>query len=226
MKKLILMAAVAVFGFMNVNAQNVSFGVKAGMNISTIGGDFGNYYDYYEGDATDDVKSRVGFHVGGLAEIMISEKFAIQPEILFSSQGFKLEYNYDGESINDNVNLSYITLPVMAKFFPIENLSVEAGPQIGFLVSAKDNYEYTSSNFPEANESGDEDVKDLFNGIDFSMNFGASYKLDNGVFFSARYCFGISEVDDEGYYDDEDFYDSYSFSRKNRVFQLSAGFMF
>jgi hypothetical protein len=226
MKKLILMAAVAVFGFTNLNAQNVSFGAKVGMNISTIGGDFGNYYDYYEGDASDNVKSRVGFHVGGLAEIMINDKFGIQPELLYSSQGYKTDYNYGSESEESNVNLSYINMPVMAKFFPIENLSVEAGPQIGFLVSAKNDYTYTDSDYPEYNESGDVDVKDYFNGIDFSMNIGVGYKLDMGVFFQARYCFGLTAVDDEGRYNDESYYDYYSFSRKNRVFQLSAGYMF
>ncbi|PWK17383.1 porin family protein [Xanthomarina spongicola] len=226
MKKVLLTAAIAVFGFTSMNAQNVSFGAKAGMNVATIGGDFGNYYDYYEGDATDNVKSRVGFHVGGLAEIMISEKFAIQPEILYSSQGFKTEYSYGSEREESNVNLSYLNLPVMAKFFPIENLSVEAGPQVGFLLSANEDYEYTDSDFPEDNVSGDRDVKDSVKGVDFSMNIGVGYKLDMGVFFQARYCFGLSEVDDTGYYDDESYYDNYSFSRKNRVFQLSVGYMF
>ena len=224
MKKVLLTAAIAVLGFTSIKAQNVSFGAKAGMNISTIGGDFGNYGDYWDGDASDNVKSRVGFHVGGLAEIMINEKFAIQPEILFSSQGFKTEYSSGSERAESNVNLSYINVPVMAKFFPIENLSIEAGPQVGFLVSAKEDYEYTDSDFPEYNESSDEDVKDSVNGIDFSMNIGVGYELDMGVFFQARYCFGMSKVDDEGYYDD--FYDNYSFSRKNRVFQLSVGYMF
>lgn len=232
MKKVLLTAAIAVFGFTSINAQEetvknsskVSFGVKAGMNVATIGGDFGNYYDYYEGDASDNIKSRVGFHIGGLAEIMISEKFAIQPELLYSSQGFKTEYSFGSERAESNVNLSYIHLPVMAKFFPIENLAIEAGPQVGFLVSANEDYEYTDSDFPDDNESSDEDIKDSVNGIDFAFNFGASYKLDMGVFFSARYNVGISKVDDNDYYDD--FYDDYSFSRKNRVFQLSVGYMF
>jgi len=220
MKKLFLMTAIAVFGFTSMHAQEVSFGAKAGMNIATIGGDFGNYDDYWEGDASDNVKSRVGFHIGALAEIMINEKFAVQPEILFSSQGFKTEYSFGSERVESNVNLSYINVPIMAKFFPIENLAIEAGPQVGFLVSAKEDYEYTDSDFPEYDESGDEDVKDSVNGIDFALGAGASYKLDMGVFFSARYVLGLSAVDDDAYYDD------YSFSRKNRVFQLSVGYMF
>ncbi|MFL0354499.1 porin family protein [Xanthomarina sp. GH4-25] len=228
MKKVLLMAAVAVFGFSNMNAQNVSFGVKAGMNISTVAGDFGNYYDYWDGDQTRDSKSKVGFHVGGLAEIMISEKFAVQPELLFSSQGYKTSfYDIDDNKKDNNVNLSYITLPVMAKFFPIENLSIEAGPQVGFLISAKDDEsDYYNDMFPDEEEIK---TKDAFKGTDFAMNIGAGYKLDNGVFFQARYSFGLSKVDDEDYYNDPDYgdvYNNFAFSRKNRVFQLSVGYMF
>ncbi|RZJ55928.1 MAG: PorT family protein, partial [Flavobacterium sp.] len=33
--------------------------------------------------------------------------------------------------------LSYLNVPIMAKYYVIEKLSLEAGPQIGFLLSAK-----------------------------------------------------------------------------------------
>ena len=62
MKKLLLTAA-AVFAFGFANAQEVKFGVKAGLNINTITG------GYLSGT------SKVGFHVGGLAEIKLSDKF-------------------------------------------------------------------------------------------------------------------------------------------------------
>ena len=38
MKKLFLFAAVAVFGF-TMNAQEVTFGAKAGVNFASLGGD-------------------------------------------------------------------------------------------------------------------------------------------------------------------------------------------
>lgn len=107
-------------------------------------------------------------------------------------------------------NLSYISVPVMAKYYIIERLSIEAGPQIGFLVSAKRDYDYTES------EDG-EDIKDGYNTIDFGLNFGAGYKLDNGLNFSARYNLGlvnISKYAPDGY------------STLNNVFQLSVGYFF
>lgn len=76
MKKLLLSAAMAVFMLSNVNAQEVKFGVKAGVNFASLGGDDASGFD-----------GLTSFHVGALAEIGISEKFAIQPELVYSLQG-------------------------------------------------------------------------------------------------------------------------------------------
>lgn len=224
MKKLMLFAAVAVFGLFNMQSQEVKFGVKAGVNFANVNGNIGVY-----GINFTDAKSKVGFHVGGLAEIMLSEKFAIQPELLFSNQGFKSTQPSEIDERNKeyNISLNYINLPIMAKFFPIENLSIEAGPQVGFLISAKDeaNDEYNAFN------PGDPDnvkSKELYKNLDFGMNIGAGYKMDNGIYFQARYNIGLTKVDNEDYYKDEfgsDF-GFLSFSRKNRVVQLSVGYMF
>ncbi|MFD2914392.1 porin family protein [Psychroserpens luteus] len=189
MKKLMLLAAVAVFGLSSVNAQEVKFGAKAGVNFSTFGGDY------------EDVKSRTSFHVGGMAEISISEKFAFQPELLYSSVGAKADEG-DGE-----LKLDYISIPLMAKYMVAEGFSIEAGPQIGILASAK-------------SEGGGEDVdvKDETNGIDFGVGLGASYRMDTGLNFGLRYNLGLSNVNDAE--------DSDDFSFQNNVFQISVGYFF
>ena len=190
MKKLMLLAAVAVFGFSNVNAQEVKFGAKAGVNFASIGG-----------DDTDGQKSRTSFHVGGVAEIGISDTFAVQPELLYSSVGTKFDEG-DGE-----IKLDYISLPIMAKYKVAEGFSLEAGPQIGFLLSAKA-------------EGGGEsvDVKDFVKGLDLGVGVGAGYTLDSGLNFAARYSLGLSNINDGEGSDD--------FKNQNNVFQISVGYFF
>jgi hypothetical protein len=100
MKKIIF-AAIAVMAFGFTNAQKTRFGVKGGLNLTSFSG--GNYYD---------AKSLVGFQVGGFAEIKIIERLSIQPEVLFSTQGAKL----DGGSFGDfNSKLNYINVPAISK---------------------------------------------------------------------------------------------------------------
>jgi len=164
MKK-ILLSAIAVMAFMSVSAQETRFGVKAGLNLSSLTGD------------VEDAKSLVGFQVGGFAEIKLTDKFAIQPEVLFSTQGAKfddIEGDYDAK-------LNYINVPVLAKYFVTEAFTVEAGPQIGFLVSAK---------------VDGEDLKDAYKSVDFGFNFGAGYNFTENLSLGLRYTLGLSSVAD------------------------------
>ena len=48
-------------------------------NFATLGGD------------TEDLDGLTSFHVGGVAEISFSEKFSVQPELLYSAQGASFE---------------------------------------------------------------------------------------------------------------------------------------
>lgn len=192
MKRIILAAmAVMVFGF--ANAQKTRFGVKGGLNLTSFSG--GNYYD---------AKSLVGFQVGGFAEIKVIERLAIQPEVLFSTQGAK----FDGGSLGDlDDKLNYINIPVLAKFFITKQFTVEAGPQLGFLVSAK---------------SDGHDSKDDFKSVDTGFNFGAGYNFTDNVSVNLRYTVGLSNIAD---YNAEDF-NEYVDSPKNSVLALTLGYKF
>lgn len=165
MKKVIFtVAAVFAFGFANAQDKagpdsTMSFGVKGGLNVASLSN-------------SDDAKSLIGFHVGGFGEFMLTEQFAIQPEVMFSTQGA----SYDG----GDLKLNYINIPVMAKFYVTEAISVEAGPQIGFLMTAED--------------TDGEDVKDQANSTDFGVGFGVAYNLTENMFLGARYTIGLNDI--------------------------------
>ena len=183
MKKFLLLAVVTVLGFTSVNAQEIKFGVKGGLNFATIGG-----------DNTKDIELVTSFNFGVLSEIPISDKFSFQPELMYSGQGY---------SFNDNtVALSYLNVPLMGKYYLTKGFSVEAGPQIGFLLAAK-------------NEKVN--VKDSFNTVDFGVNFGLGYKLENGLNFGVRYNLGLTDINNV---------DNSSIKNKNGVFQVSVGYFF
>ena len=183
MKKNFLVAVIAVVGFSNVNAQKIKFGVKGGFNLASV-----------SGKNTTSKEVVTSFNLGFLAEIPVSTKFSFQPELMYSGQGY---------SFNDQtIALSYLNVPLMGKYYVAKGLSAEAGPQIGFLFSAK-------------NE--DINVKDYFKNVDFGVNFGLGYKLDNGLNFGARYNMGLTDINNVK--------DS-SGTIKNSVFQFSVGYVF
>jgi hypothetical protein len=197
MKKLFI-AAIAVMSFGLANAQEVSYGVKAGLNVANLAPS--------EGDAGD---ARIGFNVGGFVEIGISEKFSVQPELLFSTQGNKYSETILGTKIEFTQALNYINIPVLAKYYVAEGFAIELGPQIGILASA-------NANVSAGGESASESIKDNFETIDFALAAGFSYKFTENFFANARYNLGLSNVAK----------DSGDFTLKNNVIQVGVGYKF
>ena len=189
MKKIIL-SAIAIFTIGFANAQETKFGVKAGLNLSNLTGD------------SSDNGVRPSFYVGGLVEIKVSDKFVVQPELVYSSQGTtsKSDSNY-------SLQLGYLNIPIMAKYIVAEGFGLEVGPQVGFLIAA-------SSKGP----GGSVDVKDQLSGVDFSLGFGAGYDITENFNLGLRYNLGLTKVNKDSV--------SGSSDVKNSVFQIGVGYKF
>ncbi len=193
MKKFILLAAVAVMG-MSVNAQETKFGVKAGYSMSTLKAK-------YDGgsESSDPLHT---FYVGGLVEHKISDKFGLQGEVLYSPLGGKISETVQADAntfVSAKAKMTFGTLlvPISAKYFITEGLSVSAGASFGFILSAKTKYEVDAGlGLPGLGiQIGDEvDVKDQTNTLNIAPFIGAEYMLENGLFFDARYNVGVSNL--------------------------------
>lgn len=199
MKKLFLFAAIAAFGFTSVQAQDgVSFGAKGGVNFAKL-----------TGDDVEDADGRTSFHVGAIVEIPVSDRFSVQPEVLYSGQGLQSEE----DGIESKIKLNYINVPVLAKFYLTDGLSLEGGPQFGFLVN--DEFEIEDSN------GNSIEVEDLdAASFDLGAALGLGYKFTNGLFLQGRYVLGLSNVDDseeEGAFEDD---------LTNSTLQFSVGLQF
>jgi len=215
MKK-VLISAIALFAFGFANAQQVKFGVKAGVNFATFSGDA----------VSSDVSMKAGFHAGGLVELKFTDKLALQPELLFSMQGAEIvDQGFDGVYYTDTFkrNLGYLNLPVMLKYYPIGGLFLEGGPQVGFLISAKSKNESTETDLGGNLErfSSETDVKNQYKSVDFAFNLGVGYDFTPNFFVGARYSIGLTNVNDL-----TGPLAIYEVDRKNNVLAFSAGYKF
>lgn len=165
MKKILivlLLSMVAIQGFTQVQ---VALGLKAGVNVSKLN--------------NDDLESSsiTAFH-GGAFGLFKFTAIGIQPELLFSQQGSKID---DVSLGKGDLKMSYMTIPVMVKFYLPGGFNLQAGPQFGFLNSA---------------EFDGEDIKDSFKNSDVSANVGVAWDAPFGLVFDARYNIGLSDLND------------------------------
>ena len=173
MKKLFLGLAIAASSL--TFAQ--TFGLKAGVNVASI-----------SNDGYDDTKSKVGFNAGAFANVPLGESFSIQPEVLYSQMGAKTEYKLGSTTASSELKLDYITVPVMFQYRFVPQFYLEAGPEFGFLVSAK------SKSSLNDNSSVVELNKDNFNGFNLGLGIGAGYDITKNIGINARYIAGFSDV--------------------------------
>lgn len=159
---------------------DMMFGVKAGFGFSTFLG-----RDYV------DITPKPGFYVGGVAEIpAFLDGFYFQPEVMIQLQGADIGAG--------DLNLWYVHLPIMGKYHITDEIAVELGPQIGFLLA--DNW--------------DEDLSVIdTKKVNIGLNIGGGYRLDENFYFNLRLSPGFTRVIE-------------ATSTKNFAFQIGANYFF
>lgn len=176
MKKITLLILI-VFSIQNLASQNVSFGLKVGVNMSkfssanAVAGRDDEYKIF---------KYKFGFQAGGFAEFKLKGNFYLQPELLFSLQGTKI-YNLINRTYY-NTNEFYITLPLMFNYKFLENYDVELGPQINYLFAIKQEEGFK---YPE------EVLDELSNEINWGLAAGIKYNVSATFGLGFRYVYGF-----------------------------------
>ena len=173
-----LMTAFLITGIASAQHGNsptghINIGIKGGVNVYNVHNDNNIKYD-----------PRIGFNFGLLGHIHLNNQFAIQPELVYSVQG-AIQTVDNG---TNKLNLDYINVPFLLQYMFDNGLRLQAGPQVGFLVSAKSK---TGNNSI--------DVKNDINPIDLALSFGASYVFPaTGWGIDARYNLGLSNINKNG----------------------------
>ena len=118
MKKLIVCVAVVMFATFSASAQGVGFGVKGGLNMSSL-------------DGVQNGSGRTGFHAGAYLRVKLGG-IGLQPEAYYSIQGSKI----DAGTVKQTINANYLNVPVLLRFNPVPILNFHIGPQFGILMGA------------------------------------------------------------------------------------------
>lgn len=161
MKKTILLTAFLFVLTINAQAQLLQIGAKAGLNYANFSG---------TEIQTDAITS---YHAGLVAEIKLLDQLAIQPELMYTTQGATYK-----TALGDFENeLGYIAIPVLAKIYLSKSFSLELGPQASFLLSEKNDFDLNDANT-----------------FEFAVAGGLGFKITKNIFVQGRYVLGLTEV--------------------------------
>ncbi len=182
----LLAGALALSSLSTAQAQQtgVQFGAKAGMSLALL-----------DGLINGSAQFKPGLAVGAFARWRPSARFAIQPELVFSQQGTDVSNSYSGNSAKSQINLSYLNVPVLLKIYLGNVVNLQVGPQVGLLLSGRRTGQvgYYSGSSGNGYITTDEDVAKNYRG-DLALCGGLGVDLKNGLLFSARLNYGLTDI--------------------------------
>ena len=233
MKKLFIIAAMAVAGITTANAQEFKVGAKAGFLLSNDSVDSSSYIEAGELITSKlNTAFRPGFHFGAFIEYGFNEKIWVEAGVDYAFQGAKLK-SVEGTRINVSdgsliasekanikngwVKTQQFNIPLWVKY-DISGFRPKVGVNLGFLSKVKGNLEIEGDSAVE-NKSLTPDKK-----FDFGLGFGAEYNLPMGLFFDATFNLGLTKLSTKEKNDDGTYSEGGKF--KNRVFQIGVGYKF
>lgn len=202
MRNTTICTLIAMLFFCHSHAQGL-LGMKAGLNYTGIER-IGSLPDQLSFDES----YQFGYHFGIVGNLVLNEKWAIRPELLYSLKGFAPNPN-DG----DRINLHYLALPVLASFSLFNNFYLEAGLETSYLLHAK---------AIAVEESYDVDW--IFDKKwDIGISSGARFYFLNHFHLGARYTHGLTDIQPVTLTDING-EPTLELKSKNRTFQVSIGY--
>ena len=187
MKK-VLFAVLFFSGVFTTQAQ-MKFGAKGGLNLASVKASGGGQ------DITS--SSRTSIAVGAFGNFSVSDKFKIQPELLYAGLG--------GVEEGVKIKMDYLAIPVLGQFYATKKLYLQAGPQLGILLKAK--------------QAGI-DAKEFLRSTDLQLLFGGGFYITKKLSVDLRYGFSMGNI-----YSAE-VVSSTDATGKNRALSFTLGYSF
>lgn len=160
------------------------------------------------------MKTEFGFIGGFSAEYPLNEYFSLQAEILYSPKQFTIDadcFMNDPStglkvlaSLNNvELNIHYLDVPVLAKFYATEKLSFIGGVSMAIAVSHDFSNKLTRQTFTSSGELDSEvviwdysgELDDQISASVFNMHLGAQYNIGKKMFVEFRYIRSLSPAE-------------------------------
>ena len=193
--KAIIPVLITVLCFVAPAKAQVGFGIKGGLNLTTLKVD----------DPELSYDSRAGYHAG----VFLRGRFGnvgLQPEVLLFTQSGDLQSSLFGTA---QERFTYLSIPVILKFYPIGGLNIQLGPQFGFLLDGERKYDTFLG-------SGKQDITEYYKQSDVSVSVGGGYDFGFGLGLDVRYNIGVKDINDAANGEEA----------RSRIFLLSLGWNF
>lgn len=195
--KLIVVFLISILSLSTFSQEKTSrFGIKGGLNFSKYSPDK-NSMDY---------QFKPGFYAGGFVRFKFDKGLSIQPELLFSLQGSKVDVqnivitDFAGNPMpfTSTFDFKYevheltLSLPIIGKLYFTDNFYLLSGPQFNFILDRN----ITSSQTLLSGTNDDFIMRDG-DSFEFAVCVGFGYDISDSVTITTHSYVGLNKRDDD-----------------------------
>jgi len=176
MKKLLSLSLIALFALNLAKAQDLpKFGITGGLLNTNVDFKTGNSILNLIGVNNFAKINSTGFYIGALVDIGVVGNFHIQPELLYGSAE----------------DLSFVYLPVMAKYYVADKFNIQAGPQLNFSSNLDDIKRAIRDTEELLGTNGN--VDDVLKTFGIDIGVGAGFDVLDNLSIQGRYSFELTD---------------------------------
>lgn len=203
----------------------VKFGIKAGGNAAS-----------FSEQKLSINNQKIGFHAGAFVNIPLSQKFSLQPEVLYNQLGARSVISSTDVTIESTniktqheykASLNYISVPLMLQMKPSQNFYIEAGPEFSYFLNGKTTGDRTittttgGTTTTQTESHSDEFNKDNIKKFNVGLGLGLGYDFTPNLGINARYVNSLTHIANNSGIAEQD-----KNINTNRVFQLGLNYKF
>jgi len=127
--------------------------------------------------------AKLSYLAGAVLAYPVYDKGFLQAELLYSNEGYRAE-GIGSEVIRDH--LHYLSLPILLQYEITNQLSVGAGPEISYLLAARQ-HSTNNSGFPTG-------PLDWYRPFELGINLNVQYRLLEQLSVGLRYNIGLTDI--------------------------------
>lgn len=191
-----------------------AFGFKMGYSGASL---YGENVEEFEEYLQYEMKTKGGLNFAGFIIVNLNKFLSLQSELNYVQKGAKTEGEVVGEQFKAWINLAYLEIPALIRFYlPSQgdfNFSLYSGTYIGLKMSGR-------AKAQVGEVKVEEDIENL-KSTDAGLIFGASFDFSlpflrtGRLSFDLRYSLGLTSISAEA-----------GVETKNKVISLSLGYLF
>lgn len=171
MKRILTTVGLILITLISLNAQNLEFGIKSGLGIANM-----HITNLSDSESNSDIFSPIiSYSINGTLNYKSKGfwGFSIEPGII--KKGWK------PNGSTNKMKLIYLQMPLLSDFYLSKKVFLSLGPEINYLVNAKNDTQNNTKYFYRTELSG---------------VIGGTYSISDNLDVGIRYSHGLTQISD------------------------------